>query len=97
MPAQSVGSSVADAPRSGGTSGERALEAPDWKRTVTRRRLFYPLEPLPTRGVADKSVQRIKERLALNAILNKDGKRIAYIYIKGLGVKACEERAGSVL
>jgi len=58
---------------------------------VIRRGMFKPSAPLSNKLIADKIVQKIKSRLKLQCVMEMNGKRVAYLYIKGLGPKKCSE------
>ena len=51
--------------------------------------LFKPVAPLRDKPMADKTIESIKSRLALQCILPIAGQPVAYINIVGLGLKPC--------
>jgi hypothetical protein len=51
------------------------------------RALFEPAVPLPTRRIAQQSVDRVLQLLALRGVLEIQGVPTAYIEIKGEGMK----------
>lgn len=64
----------------------------EWQGLVEDRRLFKPALPLPSRSVAQQSVERIKGLLSLHGIVELNGEKVAYVQIKGEGLKSL--RAG---
>jgi len=83
---------ASDAP--GGASLVMAGNAPDetgWLPVIRRRSLFEPAVPLPSRRMAKHAVEKILGMLALSAITDIDGQRVAYIRVKGFGMRRfCE-------
>ena len=66
----------------------------EWQRLIESRRLFKPALPLPSRNVAQQSVERIKGLLSLHGIVELNGDRVAYIQIKGEGLESFREGDG---
>jgi len=58
-----------------------------WLNAVGRRRLFKPSIPLPARRMAGQTVDKVRSMIRLNAIMVKDGERVAYIRIQNLGLR----------
>lgn len=63
------------------------IDTVDWTSMVQRRRLFQPAVPLPTRRTAHQSVERIRSQLSLHAIMQRNGDPVAYIRVKGAGLR----------
>ena len=57
--------------------------------TMTRSDLFKPATVLADKPMAEKTVERIKSQLKLQCIMRIKGKTVAYISIKGTGLKRC--------
>ena len=51
--------------------------------------LFKPETQLSDRPIADKTIQTIKSKLTLQCIMEKDGEPVAFIKVKGEGLKEC--------
>ncbi len=58
--------------------------------TKIRSDLFKPATLLADKPMAEKTVERIKSQLKLQCIMRVNGKAVAYINIKGSGLKRCE-------
>ena len=58
------------------------------------RRMFQPAIPLPSRQVANQSVERIKDLLSLKAITRLNRQPVAYIKIKDVGLKSFRQGEG---
>ncbi|MHC4211976.1 MAG: hypothetical protein ACYSWP_01260 [Planctomycetota bacterium] len=58
--------------------------------TKTRSDLFKPATVLADKPMAEKTVERIKSQLKLQCIMRINGKAVAYINIKGTGLKRCK-------
>ncbi len=58
--------------------------------TITRTDLFKPATILADKPMAEKTVERIKSQLKLQCIMRVNGKTVAYINIKGIGLKRCQ-------
>jgi hypothetical protein len=58
---------------------------------VQDRQLFEPSVPLPSRGMAKQSVDRIKHMVSLHGIMLRNDERVAYIKVQGLGLRAFRE------
>lgn len=56
---------------------------------VVRLNLFKAATPLRDKPMADKTVERIKSQLKLQCLMEMNGQRVAYINIKGVGLKKC--------
>ena len=56
---------------------------------VTRPGLFRALSPLTDKPMADKTIERIVSQLKLQCIMEMGGERVAYINIKGIGLRKC--------
>jgi hypothetical protein len=66
----------------------RTQEAIDtWQKLVGRRRLFKPAIPLPARRMAGKTVAKVRDMIRLNAIMDRNGQRVAYIRIQDIGLQ----------
>ena len=50
--------------------------------------MFKPAIPLPSRPMARESVNRVRGLLTVHGILELGGQRVAYINVKGMGMKA---------
>lgn len=72
----------------------QAVMEKDWLAALQRRNLFEPAVPLPTRRVARQSVDRIMGMLSLNAIMKVSEGYVAYIQVKGFGLKRLREGEG---
>jgi hypothetical protein len=66
--------------------GEDQIDA--WLEQVQTRPLFKPATPLPARPMARESVNRVRGLLSLHGIMERDGEPVAYINVRGLGMKA---------
>ncbi len=78
-------------------NAEPAAAAPDLQDApaiLRQRNLFEPAVPLPSRRVAKQSVDRIVGMLSLNAILESGGRYVAYMQVKGFGMKRFGEGEG---
>jgi len=51
--------------------------------------MFQPATGLADRPLADKTIERIKGQLKLQCVMEMDGEPVAYINIKGVGLKKC--------
>ncbi len=69
----------------GGGLGSQPID--DWVAAVGKRSLFKPAIPLPSRPMAHESVNRVRGMLSLHGIMDREGHRVAYISVKGLGMK----------
>ena len=58
--------------------------------TITRSDLFKSATVLADKPMAEKTVERIKSQLKLQCIMRIKGKIVAYINIKGTGLKRCQ-------
>ena len=56
---------------------------------LTRRGLFRAAAPLRDKPMAEKTIERIKSQLQLQCIMEIGGEPVAYINIKGDGLKKC--------
>jgi hypothetical protein len=56
---------------------------------VFRAGLFKSTAPLGDRPLADRTIERIRSQLSLKSILPINGEPVAYIHIKGMGLKDC--------
>jgi len=65
-----------------------------WLPVIRRRSLFEPAVPLPSRRMAKHAVDRILAMLALSAITDIDGQKVAYIRVKGFGMRRFREGEG---
>jgi len=85
---------------SGSDTGVPGTERPEsiWEpnalevRSVTsllRPGMFKPSSGVVDRPMADKTVERIKSQLTVQCIMEMNGKRVAYIKIKGEGLQKC--------
>lgn len=57
---------------------------------VTRMRLFKSATPLRDKPMADKTIERIRSQLKLQCIMEMNGEPVAYVNIKGVGLKKCK-------
>jgi len=57
---------------------------------MIRPRLFRAATPLRDKPMADKTIERIRAQLKLQCVIRIDGKPVAYINVKGTGLKKCE-------
>ena len=57
---------------------------------VIRPGLFKASTPLRDKPMADKTIERIKSQLKLQCIMPIQGEPVAYINIKGSGLKRCK-------
>ncbi|MHC4743841.1 MAG: hypothetical protein ACYS8Z_18145 [Planctomycetota bacterium] len=57
---------------------------------VMRTGLFRPATPSRDRPMADKTIERIKSQLQLKCITNLNGEPVAYVKIKGVGLRRCK-------
>jgi len=55
-----------------------------------RAGLFKSETPLINKPMADKTVEKIKSQLKLQCIMELDGELVAYVKIKGNGMKKCK-------
>jgi hypothetical protein len=58
--------------------------------TITRSDLFKSATVLADKPMAEKTVERIKSQLKLQCIMRIKGQAVAYINIKGTGLKRCQ-------
>jgi len=65
-----------------------------WLNAVGRRSLFKPAVPLPSRPMAREAVSRVRELLSVHGILDRDGQPVAYINIRGMGMRPYEVGEG---
>ena len=63
-------------------------EVRGWLEAIERRPLFKPAIPLPARGMARESVNRVRGMLSVHGILERGGELTAYIHVKGLGMSS---------
>jgi len=62
------------------------------KETVAYRPgMFKPATGLADKPIADKTIERIKEQLKLQCVMEMKGRPVAYINIQGAGLKKCCE------
>ena len=66
---------------------QKTLDCPK----LSRKGLFQPARALPAKAMAQNNIGRIKEKLKLTAILELQGKPVAYIQIIDQGLQRCEE------
>lgn len=57
---------------------------------VMRKGLFKPSTPLLDKPMADKTIERIKSQLKLQCIMEMNKETVAYINIKGMGLRKCK-------
>ena len=55
---------------------------------LIRSGLFKPSTGV-SKPMADKTIQKIKSRLKLQCVMEMSGEKVAYIHIKGIGLKKC--------
>jgi len=65
-------------------------DANDVLAKMKRSGLFKPSMPLPDKPMADKTIERIKSQLALQCIMQMNKQPVAYINIKGIGLRQCK-------
>jgi hypothetical protein len=70
----------------GFTAVARDPQIQGWLEAIQKRPLFKPAIPLPARGMARESVNRVRGLLSLHGILDRGGELTAYINVKGLGM-----------
>lgn len=63
---------------------------PEQLANVSWSGLFRASTPLPDRPMADKTIERIKSQLTLQCIMEMNGEPVAYVNIKGAGLKKCK-------
>jgi hypothetical protein len=68
--------------------------AETWLPIIHRRVLFEPAVPLPSRRVAKQSVDKVLAMLALRSITEVDGQLVAYISVKGFGMRCFRQGDG---
>lgn len=73
-------------------AGSKSQDVPDVNSQISRidfagRHLFQPASPLPSRRMAEQSVEKIVSRLSLHGVMQLNGQTIVYIQIKGLGLR----------
>ena len=80
--------SVAVADRGGASSrpGRGPAEPNIILATIRSRKLFHPASPLPSKGTAHKSIDRIKGLLTLYTVMDVKGVPTAYIKVEGKGL-----------
>lgn len=74
--------------------GPASREARDWTAIIQRRSLFEPAVPLPSRNVARQSVDKVLAQLTLNATMRDGETPVAFIRVKGYGLKKFREGEG---
>jgi len=57
---------------------------------VFRAGLFKAATPLSDKPLADRTIERIRSKLALKGILTIKGRQVAYISVEGEGLKPCK-------
>jgi len=57
---------------------------------TTRSSLFKPSIPMRDKPMAERTIERIKSKLELQCIMEINGEPVAYINIKGVGLKRCK-------
>lgn len=57
---------------------------------IMRQGLFKSVTPLRDKPMADKTIERIKSQLKLQCIMEMNGEPVAYVNIKGAGLKKCK-------
>lgn len=57
--------------------------------SAIRPGLFKAAASLQDQPMADKTIEKIKSQLKLQCVMQMDGQPIAYIHIKGVGLKKC--------
>ena len=58
--------------------------------TTARSGLFKATSGLSDRPMAEKTIERIKSQLTLQCVMELHGEPVAYINIKGIGLKKCK-------
>ena len=59
------------------------------KEIAYRPGMFSPASGLGDKPLADKTIERIKEQLNLQCVMEMNGEIVAYININGVGLKKC--------
>lgn len=54
-----------------------------------RSGLFKPATGLRDKPLADKTIERIKQQLTLQCVMEMNGQSVAYINVQGVGFKQC--------
>ncbi len=89
-----TGAALTNMPPSGGEGPVRIFEpAPvDFAKLarLIRGGLFRASTPLRDKPMADKTIERIKSQLRLQCVMRIKNERVAYINIKGMGLKKCQ-------
>ncbi len=57
---------------------------------IIRSGLFKSETPLRDKPMADKTIERIRSQLKLQCIMELNGEPVAYVSIKGIGLKKCK-------
>lgn len=57
---------------------------------IIRSGLFKSETPLRDKPMADKTIERIRSQLKLQCIMELNGEPVAYVSIKGVGLKKCK-------
>ena len=57
---------------------------------VFRRGLFKAATPLSDKPLADRTIERIRSKLALKSILPIKGELVAYVHVEGAGLRPCK-------
>jgi hypothetical protein len=73
------------------TTTAATLPVQSWQRIAASRHLFQPSAKLPTRRQTARSVEQVRSRLKLRGVLAIAGKPVAYVEVKGLGLKQFSE------
>jgi hypothetical protein len=58
--------------------------------SIVRRGLFKSATPSRDKPMADKTIERIRSQVELQCIMELNGERVAYVNIKGTGLKKCK-------
>jgi hypothetical protein len=64
------------------------MDCPEFAK-VMRRGLFRAATPSRDNVIADKTVERIGSQLKLKCITELNGEPVAYVNIKGIGLRKC--------
>ena len=71
-----------------GLLNSNTMDCPEFAK-VMRRGLFRAATPSRDNVIADKTVERIRSQLKLKCITELNGEPVAYVNIKGIGLRKC--------
>jgi hypothetical protein len=61
----------------------------DREAVAYRPGMFKPATGIQDKPIADKTIERIKDQLKLQCVMELNGQTVAYINIQGVGLKKC--------